>query len=159
MMNPLEIVGLVAASILALLQPVALILIYIPYNSTKVDFMATIDILAVYLIGIYSYFYTAITIGKLVNKAANQKESRIFFFISAIAFGTIEIPVLIFNLIEMFSHSEMFHLPVDMITAVLLIADIVMSLSSSIILGFSYDPERAISDEMSEMKKMEYQKV
>ena len=158
MMNPLEIVGLVAAAILGLLQPIALILI-IPIRNTKVDFLATVDILAVYVVGIYSYFYTAITVGKLVNKGANQKESRIFFFVSAIAFGVVEIPVFIFNLIEIFSHSEMFHLHIDVMTALLLLVDIIMSLTSSITLGFSYDPDQAEGNKAIEMKKIQYQKV
>jgi hypothetical protein len=138
-MNVLEIVGLVLASLLALLQPVALTIIYYPYKSTQIDTVAAIDTFVCYVLGLYAFVFCAITVGKLTLKESNGSEDRWFFLISAIVFGVIGIPALVFNLIELLSHSEMFHLHIDLITAVVLLLDLILGLSSSIILGFSYE--------------------
>ena len=138
--NALEIVGLVASLLLAILQPVALILVYIPYKSTALDQMATIDVAVSYMLGLLTFIYSAVTVGKLANKENNGEETRYFFFASAIVFGLLGIPTLVFNLIELFTNISMFHHHIDMITAIILSVDIILGLTSTLILGFGFQP-------------------
>jgi hypothetical protein len=133
--STMELICVIVSGLLAVVQP----LVYAQNKNVKIDTMATIDVLAVYLLGVYSICYLAVTINKLINRnSAHVSEDKIFFFASAGVFGLIGIPVLIFNLIELFTHPDMFHLHVDFITAIILAIDVVLGLASSILLGFFY---------------------
>ena len=140
--STMELICVIVSGLLAIVQPVALLLVYAQNKNVKIDTMATIDVLAVYLIGVYSICFLAVTVNKLINRNSTKvSEDKIFFFASAGVFGLIGIPVLIFNLIELFTHPDMFHLHVDFITAIILAIDVVLGLASSILLGFFYTLE------------------
>ena len=133
----------------------ALTLFFYPQRNLKIDVVACWDIVAVYAVGVYAMIYAGVTITKL-RKAPRKlrvpgiEEQRIFFFVSAIFFGIIEIPALVFNIIEILNHPEMFHLHVDLFTAAMLIVDILCSMLSTLMLGFSF-----VQNTVEEEKKKE----
>ena len=157
--STMELICVIVSALLALIQPVALILLYVPNKSTRLDKMATIDVLVVYLLGVYSICYLAVTINKLINRNSVSTSEDLYFFIgSAVVYGGLGIPTLVFNLIELFTHPDMFHLHIDFITAILMAIDVVLGLASSILLAFFYQPTMEMVYQMVPIKKDEEKK-